>query len=142
MATTAALPLLLRPSLPRFPPALPPSLERRRPVLLLQSSAFIRRDSLSCSARNCKATSDRGGSFIPSAYVTGPASDAIFSESEPKFSASETPEKEEEVIGWGLLWSLLWLHRLRLGVALVALIGCATCTLSMPLFSGVLDRPC
>ncbi|KAI4383086.1 hypothetical protein MLD38_008966 [Melastoma candidum] len=134
MATSAGPPLLLRPSFfPRPPPALPPSTGRRHPALLLRSSA---RDSLFLSSLNGESTTERCGLITPRAYVTGPASDAIFSEPEPKFAASGPPEKEEEVIGWGLLCGLLWRHRLRLGVALVTLVGCTTCTLSMPLFSG------
>ncbi|KAI9080819.1 hypothetical protein K1719_037221 [Acacia pycnantha] len=75
----------------------------------------------------------------PFAYVTGPASDPIFSECDPKIDGSD-PRPEEvrppTVISWGLLWMLLMKHKFRLVVSLVTLICCTTCTLSMPLFSG------
>lgn len=70
------------------------------------------------------------------AYVSGPASDAIVSEPDPKLDESDANVQPPSVIGWGLLWSLLLKHKLRLAVAAFALIGCSACTLSMPIFSG------
>ncbi|KAI4351813.1 hypothetical protein L6164_006126 [Bauhinia variegata] len=78
---------------------------------------------------------------IPLAYVTGPASDPIFSESDPKIDSSDSlPEKDEppSVINWGIMWKLLMKHKMRLALCTVALIGCTSCTLSMPLISGQL----
>lgn len=76
---------------------------------------------------------------IPLAYVTGPASDPIFSESDPKIDESDPwPEKVQppSVISWELIWMLLMKHKLRLAVSAVALLCCTSCTLSMPIFSG------
>ncbi|OAY48236.1 ABC transporter B family member 28 isoform X1 [Manihot esculenta] len=74
---------------------------------------------------------------ISSAYVSGPP---ILSDSDPKVDASEATSEEVQqspkLISWGLLWSLLLNHKLRLGVSVLTLVGCTTCTLSMPLFSG------
>ncbi|KAM1020701.1 hypothetical protein ACFX13_042611 [Malus domestica] len=70
------------------------------------------------------------------AYVSGPASDAIVSEPDPKLDESDAKVQPPSVIGWGLLWSLLLKHKLRLAVSAFALIGCSACTLSMPIFSG------
>nr|AIU41635.1 ABC transporter family protein [Hevea brasiliensis] len=75
-------------------------------------------------------------STISCAYVSGPPT---LSEPDPKVDASESTTEEVQstkLISWGLLWSLLLKHKLRLGVSVLALVGCTTCTLSMPLFSG------
>ncbi|KAL3524231.1 hypothetical protein ACH5RR_017065 [Cinchona calisaya] len=78
-----------------------------------------------------------------SAYVSGPAFDAIVSENNEfkveDGSSSELLRTEEEpayVISWGLLWKLVSRHKLRLAVSILTLVGCTTCTLSMPLYSG------
>ncbi|EEF51451.1 ABC transporter B family member 28 [Ricinus communis] len=74
---------------------------------------------------------------IPCAYVSGPPT---VGEPEPKVKASDaTSEKVQEspkVISWGLLWSLLLNHKLRLAVCAMSLVACTTCTLSQPIFSG------
>ena len=119
--------LCLPPSPTRFlalKPTLP--LSSRSPILRLHS-LHSRRTALSKS------------NTIPFAYVTGPASDPIFSECDPKIDGlGSLPEKAQppSVISSGLLWQLLMKHKLRLAVLLAALIGCSSCTLSMPLFSG------
>uniref|UniRef100_M4D1W4 ABC transporter B family member 28 n=1 Tax=Brassica campestris TaxID=3711 RepID=M4D1W4_BRACM len=94
--------------------------------------------------------SSRGGSTAPlglslkaksvglaRAYVTG--APPIVGEEDPKIDGSKSePEKEEskDLIKWGLVWSLMSKHKLRLVVCLLTLVGCSTCTLSMPVFSG------
>lgn len=40
------------------------------------------------------------------------------------------------IITWGLVGSLLWRQKVRLGLALMALVASTACTLTMPLFSG------
>ncbi|CAN1180616.1 ABC transporter B family member 28, partial [Linum perenne] len=78
------------------------------------------------------------------AYVSGPASDPNITDPDPKSAASgdEDDEEEEEtssskkLITWKLLLSLLIRHKLRIGVSVLSLVGCTTCTLSMPIFSG------
>nr|AJE26136.1 ATP-binding cassette type B [Salix matsudana] len=79
---------------------------------------------------------------ITSAYVTGPASDPIVTEPDRKLDStddeSSLTEKVQppELIGWSLLWSLLAKHKVRLVVCAFTLVGCTSCTLSMPIFSG------
>lgn len=73
---------------------------------------------------------------ISCAYVSGPP---IVSEPDPKVNESEATSEEEQppkLINLGLLWSLLLKHKLKLGVSFLTLVGCTTCTLSMPIFSG------
>lgn len=70
------------------------------------------------------------------AYVSGPASDPIVSEPDPKFDEPDSKVQSPSVISWGLLWSLLLKHKLRLAISAFALVGCSACTLSMPIFSG------
>lgn len=41
-----------------------------------------------------------------------------------------------EVISWGFLWKLVTRHKLKLLASVFSLIGCTTCTLTMPLLSG------
>lgn len=76
---------------------------------------------------------------LPRAYVTG--APPIVGEEDPKIDdgSKSEPEEEEEskdLIKWGLVWSLMSEHKLRLLVCLLTLVGCSTCTLSMPVFSG------
>lgn len=83
---------------------------------------------------------------ISCAYVTGPASDPIVSEPDLKLRESDSRTVEIQsppnLITWGLLWSLLVKHKLRLGLSVLTLLGCTTCTLSMPIFSGRTGRVC
>ncbi|XVF50753.1 hypothetical protein PTKIN_Ptkin04bG0128600 [Pterospermum kingtungense] len=75
-------------------------------------------------------------SSVSRAYVTGPP---IVSESDPRVDQSgPDTEKAEppDLISCRLLWSLLVRHKFRIGVSVLAVIGCTTCTLSMPIFSG------
>ncbi|XP_061351551.1 ABC transporter B family member 28 [Gastrolobium bilobum] len=73
----------------------------------------------------------------PRAYVTGPASDPIFCDPDPKLDRSPPDEvKPPNVITRNLLLTLLMKHKLRLAVSVAALFACTTCTLSMPIFSG------
>ncbi|CAI9092157.1 OLC1v1027334C2 [Oldenlandia corymbosa var. corymbosa] len=80
-------------------------------------------------------------SVITSAYVSGPAFDAVVSEND-EFKAEDSPEPEDMepepayVITWGLLWKLVSQHKLRLLISTLTLLGGTTCTLSMPLLSG------
>lgn len=79
----------------------------------------------------------RNKQFLPGAYGTGPASDPAVSVPDGKFD--ESVSSSSSVINWGVLWSLLAEHKLRLLASVVALVGCTTCTLSMPIFSGKLS---
>ncbi|XP_019228275.1 PREDICTED: ABC transporter B family member 28 isoform X1 [Nicotiana attenuata] len=78
-------------------------------------------------------------SAISSAYITGPAFDAIVSENDPKFEESDdsfVAVEPIEVISWGFMWKLVSRHKLRLIASVLTLIGCTACTLTMPLLSG------
>lgn len=78
-------------------------------------------------------------SAISFAYVSGPASDPNVSEADPRVYGSDSRAEKirpPSAISWGLLWSLLSEHKLRLAVSALTLVGCTTCTLSMPIFSG------
>lgn len=78
--------------------------------------------------------------IVSRAYVSGPAFDAIVSESDPKIDGSEIVELQPiDVISWGLLWKLISRHKLRVLVSLLTLLGCTTCTLAMPIYSGMLE---
>ncbi|KFK29048.1 hypothetical protein AALP_AA7G081900 [Arabis alpina] len=71
------------------------------------------------------------------AYVTG--APPIVDEQDPKIEESKSDSDKDELkdlIKWGLVWSLMSKHKLRLSVCLLTLVGCSTCTLSMPVFSG------
>lgn len=45
-------------------------------------------------------------------------------------------DSSKKAITWGVLWPLLAKHKLRIALSMVALVGCSTSTLAMPLFSG------
>ncbi|KAH9647273.1 hypothetical protein KPL70_025134 [Citrus sinensis] len=67
---------------------------------------------------------------ITCAYVSGPASDPIVSEPDPRINDSVSPSEKvhspPNLITWGLLWSLFLKHKLRLGLSVLTLIGCTT----------------
>lgn len=76
--------------------------------------------------------------IISRAYVSGPAFDAIVSEVDPKIDGAETVELQPlDVISWGLLWKLVSRHKWRVLAAVLTLFGCTSCTLAMPIFSGM-----
>lgn len=113
---------------------------RNQQVLIRRPSQFsisstqrpFRPQSISC--RKLKR------SVISSAYITGPAFDAIVSENDPKFEESDdsfVAVEPVEVISWGFMWKLVSRHKLKLLASFLALIGCTTCTLTMPLLSGM-----
>ncbi|XAR71751.1 Peptide-transporting ATPase [Bertholletia excelsa] len=74
------------------------------------------------------------------AYTAGPASDPIVCEDDTKVNVSsvhaEIIQSPPRAISWGLVWSLLLRHKLRIAVSMIALVGATTCTLSMPLING------
>lgn len=74
-----------------------------------------------------------------SAYVTGPpASDPILANEDPKVDDSFSTLQPSIAISWGLLFSLLARHKLRLAASVFSLFCCTACTLSMPILSGIL----
>ncbi|KAL5727736.1 ABC transporter B member 28 [Ranunculus cassubicifolius] len=78
---------------------------------------------------------------ITSAYVAAPASDPNISDDDSQYNESgsesgSAPPIITSTITWGLVWSLLLRHKLQLAISVATLIGCTTCTLSMPILSG------
>ncbi|TXG70843.1 hypothetical protein EZV62_005778 [Acer yangbiense] len=140
MAAATTLPLLLRTNPTRLPTPHPHAL---RLPLSLSLSLSLTSSQLrqSCSFPPIRRTKSRTKRTVSCAYVTGPASDPIISDPVPKLDDSDSPNQETQspppsLIGWGLLWSLMSKHKLRLGFSILALAGATTCTLSMPIFSG------
>ncbi|CAK7337179.1 unnamed protein product [Dovyalis caffra] len=116
-------PSLHAPSNPKLPPRSLPRLRQFRPL-----PPLIKRH--------------RTATTITSAYVTGPASDPIVTEPDHKLdptdeeSSSTDEVQAPALISLDLLWSLLAKHKGRLVVSVLTLVGCTSCTLSMPIFSG------
>lgn len=52
-------------------------------------------------------------------------------------SVPVAPRGPKPIITWSLVLGLLWKQKLRLSVAAMALLAATTCTLMMPLFSGL-----
>ncbi|KAB1210758.1 ABC transporter B family member 28 [Morella rubra] len=76
---------------------------------------------------------------ISFANVSGPPSDPTAIEPDQRVDGSDNRTEKlrpPSAINWVLLLTLLAEHKLRLAVSALTLIGCTTCTLSMPLYSG------
>lgn len=71
------------------------------------------------------------------AYVSAPASEHIAGEDNGTGLSGEVVSVVPIPVSWGVIWSLLSQHKLRIVVSLVSLVGCTSCTLAMPLFSGM-----
>jgi hypothetical protein len=67
-------------------------------------------------------------------FLRGPDEDEIKRESLGVLPVATRGPKP--IITWGLVGSLLWRQKVRLGLALMALVASTACTLTMPLFSG------
>lgn len=85
----------------------------------------------------------RGASLARAAYISAPAADPnslyFFSgEDDPSGFVDAEPKRPKDVITWRLVGKLLLEERWRLALSALALFGCTSCTLSMPLFSGQL----
>lgn len=75
------------------------------------------------------------------AYVTAPASDPDSIDKGPNLElpVSPTVSTSPAAISWAVIWPLLARHKLRIVMAIISLVGCTSCTLSMPLLSGMLN---
>ncbi|KAK3220808.1 hypothetical protein Dsin_014778 [Dipteronia sinensis] len=138
MAAAATLPLLNRTNPTRLPTPRPHALRLPLSLSLSLTSSPL---SQSCSFPPIRRTKSLTKRTVSCAYVTGPASDPIISDPDPKLDDSDSLNQETQspppsLIGWGILWSLMSKHMLRLGFSILALAGATTCTLSMPIFSG------
>ncbi|KAJ0974571.1 hypothetical protein J5N97_016536 [Dioscorea zingiberensis] len=72
------------------------------------------------------------------AYVTAPASDpdSIDKGSNLELLEQPTVSPPPAAISWGIIWPLLARHKVRIAISMISLVGCTSCTLAMPLFSG------
>ncbi|CAL5343943.1 unnamed protein product [Camellia sinensis] len=96
--------------------------------------------SSSASFRPQLGRRSKDSATVSFAYTAGPPTDPIVTENDPKVDVSssrgESVESPRNAISWGLLSSLLSQHKLRIAVSIFTLVGCTTCTLSMPLTTG------
>ncbi|KAI8008693.1 ABC transporter B family member 28 [Camellia lanceoleosa] len=110
-----------------------------KPRLSLSSSSSSMSSS-SASFRPQLRRRSKDSAIVSFAYTAGPPTDPIVTENDPKVDVSssrgESVESPRNAISWGLLSSLLSHHKLRIAVSIFTLVGCTTCTLSMPLYSG------
>ncbi|KAI3925712.1 hypothetical protein MKX01_003271 [Papaver californicum] len=109
-------------------------------ILNLSSSSILPISRLKLFRPNLSKPGRKNFHFSREAYVAAPASDSNIN-SEPKPEEESNPSSSSDtnpsnVISWALIWSLMLRHKLRLAVSIATLIGCTTCTLSMPIFSG------
>ncbi|KAL7214370.1 hypothetical protein ACSBR1_026724 [Camellia fascicularis] len=107
---------------------------------LSSSSSSSSMSSSSTSFRPQLRRRSKDSAIVSFAYTAGPPTDPIVTENDPKVDVSssrgESVESPRNAISWGLLSSLLSQHKLRIAVSIFTLVGCTTCTLSMPLYSG------
>ncbi|GMP70093.1 hypothetical protein CsSME_00029100 [Camellia sinensis var. sinensis] len=111
-----------------------------KPRLSLSSSPSSSMSSSSAFFRPQLRRRSKDSATVSFAYTAGPPTDPIVTENDPKVDVSssrgESVESPRNAISWGLLSSLLSQHKLRIAVSIFTLVGCTTCTLSMPLYSG------
>ncbi|XP_065029059.1 ABC transporter B family member 28 isoform X2 [Musa acuminata AAA Group] len=77
----------------------------------------------------------RSGGHARAAYVSAPAADPdpVAKDESPAADVLSLPPV---AISWSVIWSLLSRHKIRMAVSLASLVGCTSCTLAMPIFSG------
>ncbi|XP_019191792.1 PREDICTED: ABC transporter B family member 28 [Ipomoea nil] len=116
----------------------PPKHRRQPPLLGAHLNHYSRFRISSLASRRVLARCQKPKRFVISSAYAGPAIDAFVSENELKFedSGDNFVAQPIEVINWGLLWRLLSDHKVQLAASVLTLIGCTTCTLTMPLLSG------
>nr|GMC61951.1 ABC transporter B family member 28 isoform X1 [Ipomoea batatas] len=121
-----------------FRPFTPPKHRRQPPLLAAHLNHYSRFRVLSLASPRVLARCQKPKRLVISSAYAGPAIDAFVSENELKFedSGDNFVAQPIEVINWGLLWKLLSDHKLQLAASVLTLVGCTTCTLTMPLLSG------
>ncbi|KAL1202864.1 ABC transporter B family member 28 [Cardamine amara subsp. amara] len=113
---------------------------RRCQASVLRTSGlkpYLSFNSLPCSTAPFRPLLKVKSDGLARAYVTG--APPIVDEQDPKIEGSKSEAEKDEskdLIRWGLVWSLMYKHKLRLGICLLTLFGCSACTLSMPVYSG------
>ncbi|URD96011.1 ABC transporter [Musa troglodytarum] len=77
----------------------------------------------------------RSGGHARAAYVSAPAADPdpVAKDESPAANVSSAPPA---AVSWAVIWSLVSRHKIRMAVSLASLVGCTSCTLAMPIFSG------
>nr|GLL21098.1 ABC transporter B family member 28 [Ipomoea trifida] len=121
-----------------FRPFTPPKHRRQPPLLAAHLNHYSRFRVSSLASSRVLARCQKPKRLVISSAYAGPAIDAFVSENELKFedSGDNFVAQPIEVINWGLLWKLLSDHKLQLAASVLTLVGCTTCTLTMPLLSG------
>lgn len=135
-------PIIFRPKIlsPKFQrqPSLSPfsssSWSHGTPLILPAAtrSLILRSSSTSRKTKSCRTRTR-------AAYVSAPASDP------DSIDAIARPEARvflvdsaAKAVSWGVLWRLISQHKLRIVASVAALVGGTSCTLAMPIFSGML----
>ncbi|XP_042457039.1 ABC transporter B family member 28-like [Zingiber officinale] len=77
----------------------------------------------------------RSGRGARAAYVSAPSAD-FESVSKRESSSDDFSPASPAALSWGVIWSLITRHKLRMAAACGSLIGGTACTLAMPIFSG------
>ncbi|XP_074567547.1 ABC transporter B family member 28 [Curcuma longa] len=77
----------------------------------------------------------RSGRGARAAYVSAPSAD-FESVSKRESSSDDFAPASPAAVSWGVIWSLITRHKLRMAFACGSLIGGTACTLAMPIFSG------
>ncbi|KAF3335592.1 ABC transporter B family member 28 [Carex littledalei] len=115
------------------PPLPSPSVNLRHPSVILRRRYSSLLSSSPLRHRHVITLSP------PYAYVSAPAfdPDSINRSEEDVGPADQSMLLgREKAISWGVIWSFLACHKLRIAVCVASLVACSICTLSMPLFSG------
>lgn len=126
-------------AVPRSPPTKVLGLGGQVRLLKLKKQEFARGEELRVAAvpRVLRLRRSQGG---PRAAFISPPADPQFMKLEDDGvlgSVPVAPRGPKPIITWSLVAGLLWKQKLRLTVAAAALVAATTCTLTMPLFSGL-----
>ncbi|KAI0500113.1 hypothetical protein KFK09_018321 [Dendrobium nobile] len=115
----------------------PLSFHRRNLIL---TSRFCRPRRIVPCVHRPPQRSCYGRRAVRAAYVSAPASEHAAGEDNGTGRSGETisaaPISSSLPVSWGVIWPLLSQQKLRIVLSLASLVGCTTCTLAMPLFSG------
>ncbi|KAH0457188.1 hypothetical protein IEQ34_015095 [Dendrobium chrysotoxum] len=115
----------------------PLSFHRRNLIL---TSSFCRHRRIVPCVHRPPQRSCYGRRAVRAAYVSAPASEHAAGEDNGTGHSGEAisaaPISSSLPVSWGVIWPLLSQQKLRIVLSLASLVGCTTCTLAMPLFSG------
>ncbi len=124
-------------SVPKSPPVCVQGLRQSR-LLRARRSGCLRVEGRRLGGVGTRRRSWKRGA-AQAAFISPPADPQFLrvDEEEVLGSVPVAPRGPKPIITWGLIAGLLWKQKLRLSVAALALVAATTCTLTMPLFSGV-----